>query len=108
VSRSNFSRSGGGFSRSGGGFSHGGRRSDIRLKEDITLLNRLDNGLGIYRFRYKGSDHTSYVGVMAQEVQEVVPSAVRRGGDGYLRVSYERLGLDFLTWDAWQQRAGPR
>jgi hypothetical protein len=108
VSRSNFSRSSGGFSRSGGGFSHGGRRSDIRLKEDIMLLNRLDNGLGIYRFRYKGSDHTSYVGVMAQEVQEVVPSAVRRGGDGYLRVSYERLGLDFLTWDAWQQRAGPR
>ena len=91
-----------------GNYSHGGRLSDIRLKEDITLLNRLDSGIGIYRFRYKGSDHTAYVGVMAQEVQEIMPSAVRRGGDGYLRVSYERLRLDFLTWDDWQQRAGQR
>jgi hypothetical protein len=29
----------------------------------------LDNGIGLYRFRYKGSDHAAYVGVMAQEVQ---------------------------------------
>ena len=91
-----------------GNFSHSRHLSDIRLKEDITLLNRLDSGIGIYRFRYKGSDHTFYVGVMAQEVQEVMPSAVRRGGDGYLRVSYERLRLDFLTWEDWQQRAGQR
>ena len=50
-----------------GGF--GGRhRSDIRLKEDIVPVARLDNGIGVYRFRYKGNDHTVYVGVMAQEV----------------------------------------
>ena len=91
-----------------GSFSHAGRRSDIRLKDDIMLLGRLDNGIGIYRFRYRGSDHASYVGVMAHEVQDVMPSAVRRGSDGYLRVSYERLGLEFLKWDVWQQRAGPR
>jgi hypothetical protein len=41
--------------------------SDIRLKHHITLLGHLDNGLGYYRFRYKGSDK-DYVGVMAQEV----------------------------------------
>jgi hypothetical protein len=99
---------GGGFSRGGmSGGSHG-RRSDINLKEDVALLGRLDNGIGIYRFRYKGVDRTSYVGVMAQEVQQVMPSAVKRGHDGYLRVSYERLGLDFLTWDDWKKRAGPR
>jgi hypothetical protein len=84
------------------------RKSDINLKEDIALLDRLDNGIGVYRFRYKGTDRTSYVGVMAQEVQQVMPAAVIRGPDGYLRVSYERLGLDFLTWDAWKKRAGPR
>jgi hypothetical protein len=106
ASRGGFSRGGFG-GGGGGGFHGGGRRSDIRLKEDVTLLDRLDNGIGIYRFRYKGSDQTSYVGVMAQEVQQVMPGAVRRGGDGYLRVSYERLGLEFLTWDAWRQRAGP-
>jgi len=47
------------------------------------------------------SDHTVYVGVMAQEVQTIVPSAVSRGRDGYLRVDYDRLGLQFMTWDQW-------
>jgi hypothetical protein len=74
--------------------------SDIRLKHDVTELGRLPNGLGFYRFSYNGSDE-AYVGVMAQEVQSVVPSAVVRGSDGYLRVRYERLGLKFQTWDEW-------
>jgi hypothetical protein len=77
-----------------------GRTSDIRLKHDIVLLGRYDNGLGFYRFSYNGSDK-GYVGVMAQEVQSVMPEAVVRGGDGYLRVYYERLGLKFQTWDEW-------
>jgi hypothetical protein len=84
--------------------SRGGRRSDIRLKADIVALTRLDNGIGIYRFRYKGNDHTAYVGVMAQEVAKVVPDAVTRGRDGYLRVDYDRLGFEFITWDEWVAR----
>ena len=74
--------------------------SDIRLKRDVVLLARLHNGIGFYRFRYKWSD-TYYVGVMAQEVMKVVPSAVVRGGDGYLRVDYARIGLKFQTWAEW-------
>ena len=88
---------GGGGGRGGGG---GGRRSDIALKHDIVLLGNLDNGLGYYRFSYLGSDK-AYVGVMAQEVQAVMPGAVTRGGDGYLRVHYDRLGLKFLTYKDW-------
>ena len=74
--------------------------SDIRLKRDITKLTKLDNGLSLYRFRYLWSD-TYYVGVMAQEVEQLVPDAVVRGSDGYLRVNYARLGLRFMTWDEW-------
>ena len=92
---------GGGFGRRGGGRGGGGgRRSDIALKHDIVLLGHLDNGLGYYRFSYLGSDK-AYVGVMAQEVQAVMPDAVTRGGDGYLRVHYDRLGLKFLTYEDW-------
>src|SRR5271154_1746420 len=87
---------GGGGARRGGG----GRRSDIRLKYDVVLLGRLDDGLGYYRFTYIGG-HTQYVGVMAQEVQTVMPAAVTRDGDGYLRVSYDKLGLPFETYDQW-------
>jgi hypothetical protein len=64
------------------------------------MLGRLDNGLGLYRFSYNGSD-TAYVGVMAQEVQAVMPAAVARGRDGYLLVDYDRLGLRMQTWDGW-------
>jgi hypothetical protein len=84
----------------GGGGRGGGRRSDIALKHDIALLGRLDNSLGLYRFSYVGSDK-AYVGVIAQEVQAVMPTAVTRGRDGYLRVFYGKLGVPFQTYDHW-------
>ncbi len=89
----------GGFGGGRGGFG-GGRRSDIALKHDIRLLGHMDNGVGIYRFSYRGSDK-AYVGVIAQEVQAIKPDAVVRGHDGYLRVFYDRLGLTFQTYDHW-------
>ena len=76
------------------------RRSDMMLKHDISLLGHLDNGLGFYRFTYNGGDK-AYVGVMAQEVETVMPAAVLRGSDGYLRVFYDKLGLKFQTYDQW-------
>ena len=91
---------GGGGMRGGGGRGGGGRRSDIMLKHDIMLLGHLDNGLGFYRFSYNGSDK-AYVGVMAQEVQQVIPAAVVRGSDGYLRVYYDKLGLTFESYAHW-------
>jgi Protein of unknown function (DUF3300)/Chaperone of endosialidase len=92
---------GGGGRRGGGGGRGGGRRSDIRLKEDIVPLAQLNNGLELYRFRYKGDDRTTYVGVMAQDVQKIRPDVVVRDSDGYLRVDYDRLGLKFMTWKEW-------
>ena len=94
-----------GLSRGGGGFGGGRHFSDIRLKEDIVALGRLSNGIGIYRFRYKGSDHTAHVGVMAQEVQKIEPRAVGHDRDGYLTVDYDRIGLKFMTWKEWLARS---
>ena len=74
--------------------------SDIRLKRDIAQVGEVGNGIGLYRYRYLWSD-TIYVGVMAQEVAEVMPEAVQRGADGYMRVDYARLGLRMQTWDQW-------
>jgi hypothetical protein len=70
------------------------------LKHDVVLLGHLDNGLGYYRFSYLGSGKV-YVGVIAQEVQAVMPDAVTHGRDGYLRVYYERLGIKFLSYREW-------
>ena len=74
--------------------------SDIQLKHDIVKVGSLENGLGLYRFRYNWSDQ-AYVGVMAQEVLAVRPDAVTRGSDGFLRVDYGRIGVRFQTWEAW-------
>ena len=75
------------------------------LKHDVSLLGHLDNGLGFYRFSYNGSDK-AYVGVMAQEVQTVMPAAVVRGSDGYLRVYYQKIGVKFQTYDQWIAAGG--
>jgi outer membrane immunogenic protein len=76
--------------------------SDIRLKRDIALVGRRDDGLGLYSYRYLWSD-TVYVGVMAQEVALVHPDAIVRGDlDDYLRVNYGRLGSRLMTLPEWQ------
>ena len=90
----------GGRSFGGNRGGRGGRRSDVAFKHSIVLLGRLDNGLGFYRFAYNGSNQV-YVGVLAQEVQKVMPKAVERGQDGYLRVDYNMLGLRFQTYRQW-------
>ena len=95
-----FRGGGGGGGGRGGGGGGGGRRSDIALKHDVVLLGHLSNGLGYYRFSYLGSSKP-YVGVIAQEVQNLVPEAVTRGRDGYLRVYYQQLGLKLRTYTDW-------
>ena len=96
---------GGGFRGGGGGGGFrgggGGRRSDLVLKHDIVPLGHLSNGINYYRFKYIGSNR-DYVGVMAQEVLAVMPSAVTRGRDGYLRVFYEKIGFQFQTYQQWK------
>ena len=80
--------------------------SDIHLKHDIVPVGHLANGLGLYRFSYTDSDKV-YVGVLAQEVERVMPDAVRRAPNGYLQVNYARIGVPMMTWDQWVE-AGRR
>ena len=75
--------------------------SDASLgRNGFWAWSRLDNGLGFYRFVYDGEEK-AHVGVMAQEVRTVVPEAVVRGHDGYFRVLYDKLGLQFQTYEQW-------
>ena len=63
--------------------------SDARLKENIEPVGKLDNGLTVYLFNFKG-EKKKQIGLIAQEVTEVIPDAVIEGEDGYLRVDYEK------------------
>lgn len=62
--------------------------SDRRLKENIKAVGRLDNGLTVYCFNFKGSK-IPQIGLLAQEVKESRPEAVIKGDDGFLRVRYD-------------------
>lgn len=64
--------------------------SDRRMKEDIEPVGKLDSGLTVYRYRYKG-DPRFQIGVMADEVREKFPKAVLRGPDGFDRVDYRQV-----------------
>ena len=75
--------------------------SDIRLKHDIKPLGVLPNGLMAYSFRFKG-DWVPYVGVIAQEVREVMPEAVSTGAGGMLYVDYGKVGMPFMTLADWK------
>lgn len=49
--------------------------SDRRVKDDVERVGKLDNGLPVYAYRYKGSPQTQ-IGVMAQDVERRNPEAV--------------------------------
>jgi hypothetical protein len=61
--------------------------SDVRLKENISRVGLLDNGLPVYSYNYKG-ENKPQIGLMAQDVAQVKPHAVTDIGGGYLGVYY--------------------
>ncbi len=63
--------------------------SDRRLKTDIEPVGRLDNGLTVYRFRYRNAPATVHIGLMADEVERVHPDAVRSMPGGFKMVNYD-------------------
>lgn len=61
--------------------------SDRRLKTDIVRVGTLPNGLGVYSFRFTW-DRQRFIGVMADEVEAVMPAAVSVHRSGYKMVNY--------------------
>ena len=69
--------------------------SDPRTKENIKAIGVMNNGLTLYSFEYKDefkdhkfAGHGVHVGVMADEVEQVFPFAVKTLDDGYKVVDY--------------------
>ena len=70
--------------------------SDISLKTNIQLQGQLPNGINLYTWDWTEegqelSNNAPSYGVIAQEVQEIMPEAVVRGDHGYLTVDYSKL-----------------
>ena len=73
--------------------------SDLRLKENISpIKNALDKVIKLngVEFDFKDSNHYGYlkqhqIGLIAQEVEKVIPEVVSTKEDGNLGVSYQHL-----------------
>lgn len=62
--------------------------SDKRLKTDIKKVGELPSGLGVYDYKKFGKPER---GVLAQEVEKVMPEAVSTHKSGYKQVNYGLL-----------------
>ena len=71
-------------------------KSDRRLKKKISRVGEDKRGFGIYEFEYRDNPGSRFRGVMADEVEPIVPEAVSYGEDGFAQVDYERLGLKMV------------
>jgi hypothetical protein len=74
------------------------RRSDRITKENIVRIGMHPLGIGLYLFDYKPeyrglSGQGRQFGVMADEVETVMPEAVSLHADGYKMVNYAMLGI---------------
>ena len=75
--------------------------SDVRVKENIERVGTLANGLGLYEFEYKPEfkdhpqcGHGRFRGVMAQEVEKLIPEAVVTMDNGYKAVKYNLVEME--------------
>lgn len=74
-------------------------RSDVKLKKNIKRVGKLPNGLNVYTWEWTEEakvlvNKQPTIGVIAQEVQEVLPEAVATHSDGYLVVDYSKVIAD--------------
>lgn len=72
--------------------------SDRRIKTELTAIDRHPIGISLYLFDYKPEyreawGHGRQFGVIAQEVEQVMPAAVANHPNGYKMVDYSMLGI---------------
>lgn len=74
-------------------FAGGAKPSDRRLKRGIQFIERLANGLGIYRYNYWWDlpGTAKRIGVMADEVARIAPRALGPRILGFMTVNYAVL-----------------
>lgn len=72
--------------------------SEPAIKENIIRVGDHPLGIGLYLFDYKPEyreewGHGRQFGVMADEVEDVMPEAISLHADGYRLVNYTMLGV---------------
>lgn len=64
--------------------------SDERLKQDMVRVGHTDDGMPIFRYRMRGGGPTR-MGIKAQDMEKVNPSAVKEDRMGFKMVDYSKV-----------------
>jgi hypothetical protein len=88
----------GAITRGGPGDGAGMRNSSMLLKQNVVCIGKHPAGFGIYLFNYKpefrdSCGHGRKLGVIAEEVERVMPEAVSMAENGFKCVDYPKLGI---------------
>jgi hypothetical protein len=72
--------------------------SDARIKENLVLIGTHHLGFGLYLFDYKAEFQNIWgrgrqFGVVADEVETILPNAVSMHASGFKQVNYALLGI---------------
>lgn len=82
----------GGLYSLGGAIAGGIARSDRRLKTNIRAIGvRTAGGFELYEYQFAGQGSRRHVGVMADEVEAVMPAGVITMADGFKAVRYAQV-----------------
>ncbi len=80
--------------QAGGSGGTGRDTSDRRLKRNIKWVAKSSEGINIYEFKYLWGFKT-YRGVMAQELLDTHPQAIKKGLFGFYKVNYNLIDVKF-------------
>jgi hypothetical protein len=73
--------------------------SDERAKENLSAIATIGE-LTLYEYNYTDDNSNApQIGFVAQEVENLCPSAVRRRDDGRLEVDYEKVFTQVFDFD---------
>lgn len=80
------------------GSRRGVQPSDPALKENVVRVGDHPAGVGLYLFDYKDEfrdscGHGRQFGLMADEVEKIMPEAVSLGVNGFRQVNYGMMGI---------------
>jgi hypothetical protein len=77
-------------------YDHDAVKSDIRSKDIIETIGYSESNIPIYIFNYKDNKNKKYSGTTAQDLLKLgFKDSVTIADDGYYRVDYDKIDVDF-------------
>ncbi len=81
------------------------KKSEQQIKQNVTKIFTLKNGLSIFSYQYKRTPQNTYIGLMADDVarHNVFKAYVIHMGEGRYVINYDKLGLHPVSLETFEK-----